>query len=448
VLNFNEFCVALLQHGYHANSKLAMQLFAFYKSGFTKLRSGGIPSAIFAGPPSAGKTFASAVLAKMVGAEYIKYQMQSESNADNLFSTINVAAAVKGDHEQVERKSLLWRAIEATHNNPAGCFVLVDEVDKVDLDTCFLQFADSGTISFGDKEFKIGQHPIWLCFTTNDRRLLEDALYSRSMKFKMDRPEWKLFSTLAGSSAPELKRMYDRHQKFDARSALNMLDTMKNVSGVEGVWVPEIAELHTPREDGENQNAADVLNAANKVDEFTTKYGPVLEALSKMVGMNPQEIRHEALPKPGVYMINADRGATTARFDLDNQCLNLCSEIRTLDDFIASDYCDDWSGWLTISDQLMSDFECMHHTNDQGQKVANNWLPVEGFDTTVAAMRVRFEQDEGYFIDVIRYQLDGKIVTLGNPYRLRGSFKRYLKENCTLITSKPTNIVVKNNDPF
>jgi len=149
-------------------------------------RVSGARCLLLEGAPGVGKTFLGEVLAKGQEWPLVFYQCHSWSSDQELFRSIDVAAAVAGDAAGVITDGALTAA--AKHSLHGKVVLIVDELDKAPerVDALLLDFLQSGRVPLPRGLFFQGnQDHLVVLVTSNKVRELHPALVRRCRRLVM-----------------------------------------------------------------------------------------------------------------------------------------------------------------------------------------------------------------------------------------------------------------------
>jgi MoxR-like ATPase len=172
--------------GYYCQREDTVAIKKFFH---TRAKAGGVPALYLTGVPGVGKTFLAERAPKttqMLGMHYLFMQANAWDSTEQYFRGINVAAAVKRDHANVDAAGILAKA--CSWSQKERVLVCIDELDKTEdraqnLLLDFLQYCraqwEPGTFIQGNPEnlFFIG--------TSNETKPLSPALMRRFRYHRM-----------------------------------------------------------------------------------------------------------------------------------------------------------------------------------------------------------------------------------------------------------------------
>lgn len=167
-------------HGYEPRPAELSAVTAMLRS------NGAIRAAILEGAPGCGKTALAQAVAASTGARLVYALLHSWSDDQELFSGVDVAAAVEGDAARVRQPGILAVAAEASRH---GLTVLcLDEVDKVQerTENLLLDFLQTGRVPVRPGLHLEADRANMLVFlTSNGAREFSDALLRRVRRVRM-----------------------------------------------------------------------------------------------------------------------------------------------------------------------------------------------------------------------------------------------------------------------
>ncbi len=132
------------------------------------------------GPPGCGKTYTAQQEAKRLQVPYLEHMFHSWSSDEELFTGVNVQAAVAGDAENTRQDGILVQA--ARMSQEGGVVVLLDELDKAPerVEYLLLQFLQSGLAPIAPGQYVEANLDNLIVFiTSNEVREHSDALLRR-----------------------------------------------------------------------------------------------------------------------------------------------------------------------------------------------------------------------------------------------------------------------------
>ena len=152
--------------------------------------TGSVRAVLLEGSAGAGKTAFAEVTSKVLGGGYIYHLLHSWSDDQELFSGINVTAAVAGDVEAIQQDGVLAKAAKMSLSGEADRPVVVclDEVDKVQerTENLLLDFLQTGRVPIAPGQHIQGNVRNMLIFlTSNGMRPLSSPLLRRVRRVYM-----------------------------------------------------------------------------------------------------------------------------------------------------------------------------------------------------------------------------------------------------------------------
>lgn len=166
----------------------------------------GARALLVTGAPGVGKTALAEHLAATRRAHYVYALLHAWSGSDDLFSSVDVRAAVAGDADHVHQPGVLALAAEASHRHDA-VVVCLDEIDKAPeaTEALLLDWLQSGRVPV-----RPGVHlytrldRVLVVLTSNATRPHSDALIRRCRRLRMPAlaPETAIEIAAERSDAP------------------------------------------------------------------------------------------------------------------------------------------------------------------------------------------------------------------------------------------------------
>lgn len=173
----------LQEVGYHADAKTKLAVTALLSQ-----NGSGARSLLVTGAPGTGKTALAEALANAYDAPLIYSLLHSWSGSDDLFSGVNVPAAVAGDAAGVYQDGVLALAAKASQQNDL-VIVCLDELDKApeSVEALLLDWLQSGRVPVKPGEHLITRlDRVLVILTSNEQRAHSDALLRRCRRLRMD----------------------------------------------------------------------------------------------------------------------------------------------------------------------------------------------------------------------------------------------------------------------
>lgn len=262
----------LKELGYFASEGLSKIVTLFKSAGDRSDKK--IPSLYLEGESGVGKTFLAKKFAEMIGAEELFVQcfprmgtenFHKDIDADTLIDKtvnggLNAEIIVKAvefyaksigkedefykifnidkdkpineedlrDKREVIQMGILLKAIE--HSKQGPVVLTIDELDKSrpEVDYFLLDFLENGRLSTGTEVYEKGSYPIYTVITSNNKREIDEALFSRSRRVKVPRPTKDVFLEILG--LPEnhyLGWIYDKCPEFSIRQAKQYIEDLE-----------------------------------------------------------------------------------------------------------------------------------------------------------------------------------------------------------------------------
>lgn len=162
----------------------------------------GTRTLLVEGVPGAGKTALGEALAEGQGWTLVFYQCHSWSSDQEMFRSIDVAAAVRGDADHVEQDGCLVTAVKRSLTGPV--LLILDEVDKASdrVDGALLDFLQSGRIPLpGGATLQGNVDHLRVVITTNGCRELNPALVRRCRRLVMNQLPADMLDRLTAEQA-------------------------------------------------------------------------------------------------------------------------------------------------------------------------------------------------------------------------------------------------------
>ena len=203
--------------------------------------STGARALLVTGAPGTGKTALAEYLAQTQKSRYIYALLHSWSGSDDLFSGINVQAAVAGDSSRVAEPGVLALVAQASQTDPV--VVCLDELDKApeSVEGLLLDWLQSGRVPIRPGvhlETRLDQ--VTIVITSNGTRPHTDALLRRCRRLRMKPLDADVRVKLAAerSGAPlGICRMMDKAMQMVAKVEGNeALSLQEIVHACREVW--------------------------------------------------------------------------------------------------------------------------------------------------------------------------------------------------------------------
>ncbi len=170
--------------GYYARRSDALALATALSC---NIEHGGSRAMLLSGPPGTGKSAFAKAVAELRGAAFFYYQCHSWSDSDELFSGVNITAAVAGDSESVHQPGVLAAVAEASHSKKV--VLLLDEIDKTQerTEALLLAWMETGLVPTSPTDrLQTNLETVTIIITSNDQRPLSDALLRRASRVWMN----------------------------------------------------------------------------------------------------------------------------------------------------------------------------------------------------------------------------------------------------------------------
>lgn len=214
---------------YYLDDDMLQKIAIYYNIGINYTGS-GVEAIKLSGVAGGGKTSLAERFADVFQTQKYIIQCTDGMGIDNFQITPNLEGILDKDPNKAVKNGILLRAIEASRSGPVT--LLIDEIDKTtpDVDAFLLDFIEKGRVSLGTKEYVKGEYPIYVMFTSNDKRTISDALISRSRNIEVPRLKKELFLERLG--LPEnhyLGQVYDEDSLFTLRQAIPYMEGLKDL---------------------------------------------------------------------------------------------------------------------------------------------------------------------------------------------------------------------------
>lgn len=147
----------------------------------------GSRTILLMGPPGTGKSAFASATAEVLNAEFLSYQFHAWTDDSELFTGVDVCAAVAGDAESVRQEGILATVARVSQDHTT--VLLLDEIDKTQERTEALLL---GWLQNGLVPIKPGVHlqtnlnRVITFITTNDQRELSEATKRRASRVVMN----------------------------------------------------------------------------------------------------------------------------------------------------------------------------------------------------------------------------------------------------------------------
>jgi MoxR-like ATPase len=138
------------------------------------------------GPPGCGKTAFAEHIAAVLGAEILFHQLHAWSDDQELFTGVDVVAAVAGDAHNVRQTGVLARAAEASATSLV--VLVLDELDKAPerVEALLLDALQSGRVPVAPgRHVRAYPERLIVALTSNGQRQHSDALLRRVRRVRM-----------------------------------------------------------------------------------------------------------------------------------------------------------------------------------------------------------------------------------------------------------------------
>lgn len=151
--------------------------------------TGVCKSLLIEGPPGVGKTYLGESVAKMLDANFVYHLCHSWTDADELFTGINVKEAVAGNAEGVSQPGVLHQTAKFSHIAGKKTVLILDEIDKAPEKTEYLllDWLQSGRVPIGPgMHLSTDLNKVLVFLTSNGVRSMSDALLRRVRRLSME----------------------------------------------------------------------------------------------------------------------------------------------------------------------------------------------------------------------------------------------------------------------
>ncbi|MDO4283510.1 MAG: AAA family ATPase [Clostridia bacterium] len=239
VISVDEVKKRFKEKNYYLDDDMAEKIAVYYNVGVNDIQS-GVEAMKLSGVAGGGKTSLSEVFAEVFETEKFVLQCTDGMGLDNFQLTTNLEGVMKKDSQEALKKGILLRAIEASQERPVT--LLIDELDKTtpDVDSFLLDFIEKGRVSLGTEEYIKGDFPIYLMFTSNNKRKISEPLESRSRDVEVPRLKKELFLERLGLPKDHyLGEVYDRDKNFTLRQAIPYMEGLRDLKAYD----PDYADI-------------------------------------------------------------------------------------------------------------------------------------------------------------------------------------------------------------
>ena len=287
----------LKELGYFASEDLAKIVLLFEASGKKGRKS--IPTLLLEGQSGAGKTFLAETFSKMIDADEKFVQCFPRMGAENFQYDVNIEGFMKQDPERTLKEGILLQTLQQSKKGPV--VLVIDELDKArpEVDSFLLDFLENGRLTTGTDTYERGEFPIYVFITSNNKRMIDDALINRSKRVEILRPSKDLFLEILGLPKNHyLGFIYEKCPDFSLRQARQYLDDLE-VLGVE--FDEQALSQYINLDQLDVVSLADLKRISN-MEEYGEKYKtPNLERCSIEVNMSYQQKLMEILKDGNKY---------------------------------------------------------------------------------------------------------------------------------------------------